>query len=287
MTMPALMMLKLMLPLSARAAGAANARPATAASAIKAVRNRCETRMVMLSLLPGVRLVGGSLAYFPAALRSAALMRSCQPGPSSWKKSSTSRSMRSDTISFTPGSDGAFAGCSAGLVVAALKAFSASERESPVGRLAMPLFITPVCPPSGLRPRYPSCKTCGVNAAIWLLRFAPERFPHPPVSALQGLAAVCIFVPEKWRFSRFAGGSDEAFWSRLDGRHSGVHGFYGRTGRARLSRHSVGYHPCLPDLRLRFRRPADPVQLPDHDSPAAELRRGAACQGSSLAPRTL
>ena len=47
--------------------------------------------------------------YFPAALRSAALMRSCQPGPSAWKKSSTSRSRRSDTISFTPGSDGAAA----------------------------------------------------------------------------------------------------------------------------------------------------------------------------------
>src|SRR6185437_1891951 len=85
--------------------------------------------------------------HIPAVFRSAALMRSCQPGPSSWKKSSTSRSRRSDTISFTPGSDGAFAGCSAGLVVAALKAFSASERASPIGRRAMPLFITPVCPP--------------------------------------------------------------------------------------------------------------------------------------------
>ena len=46
--------------------------------------------------------------YFPAALRSAALMRSCQPGPPSWKCSSTSWSIRSDTSSLTPGSVAGF-----------------------------------------------------------------------------------------------------------------------------------------------------------------------------------
>src|SRR5882672_10255935 len=51
MTKPALMMLKLMAPLSARA-GPAKARPVKAASAINAVRNRCELSMVLLPVLP-------------------------------------------------------------------------------------------------------------------------------------------------------------------------------------------------------------------------------------------
>src|SRR6476646_725063 len=68
MTMPALMMLKLMLPLSARAAGAVSARPATAANAIKAGRNRCETRMVILSLLRGVRFCRRQPRLFPRRL---------------------------------------------------------------------------------------------------------------------------------------------------------------------------------------------------------------------------
>src|SRR6476619_1596633 len=45
--------------------------------------------------------------------------------------------MRSDTISFAPGTEGGGAGCSAGLVVAVLNAASACERESPIGRRAM------------------------------------------------------------------------------------------------------------------------------------------------------
>src|ERR1700722_4260207 len=44
--------------------------------------------------------------YFPAALRNAALMRSCQPGPSAWKKSRTSRSRRNEAISLVSGSGG-------------------------------------------------------------------------------------------------------------------------------------------------------------------------------------
>src|SRR5262245_2453340 len=88
------------------------------------------------------RNAAGMRAHFPAALRSAALMRSCQPGPSSWKKSSTSRSMRSDTISFAPGTAGAFGGRSAGLVVAALNAFSAALRRSG-GFLAMRIYSKP------------------------------------------------------------------------------------------------------------------------------------------------
>src|SRR4029077_12591499 len=51
--------------------------------------------------------------------------------------------MRSDTISFAPGIDGAgAAGCSGGLVVAALNACSACERESPVTRRAMSPPVT-------------------------------------------------------------------------------------------------------------------------------------------------
>jgi hypothetical protein len=84
------------------------------------------------------RAPGPAYEPSPAALRSAALIRSCQPGPSAWKKSSTSRSMRSDTVSLAPGSDVGFGGSAAGFgVVIALKAFSAAVRES-VGRLAMP-----------------------------------------------------------------------------------------------------------------------------------------------------
>src|SRR5215475_14100826 len=77
-------------------------------------------------------------SYFPAALRSAALVRSCQPGPSSWKKSSTSRSMRKETISLAPGiEDAVVVGIgSGGLVVAALNAASAAARLSS-GRLVM------------------------------------------------------------------------------------------------------------------------------------------------------
>ena len=46
--------------------------------------------------------------------------------------------LRSDTSSLAPGSAGVFAaGCSTGFVVAALKAFSASQRESVVVRRAM------------------------------------------------------------------------------------------------------------------------------------------------------
>src|SRR5262245_65303230 len=77
--------------------------------------------------------------HSPAALRSAALIRSCQPGPSSWKKSSTSRSIRSVTCSLALGIAGFAFGSSAGLVVAALKAASAASRGSPGrrGRLVM------------------------------------------------------------------------------------------------------------------------------------------------------
>jgi hypothetical protein len=69
-------------------------------------------------------------AYFPAALRNASLMRSCQPGPPSLKCSSTSWSMRSETCSFTPGTAFFFGGASATLAVAFLNAASASLRAS-------------------------------------------------------------------------------------------------------------------------------------------------------------
>jgi hypothetical protein len=77
-------------------------------------------------------LLAMTSCYFPATLRSAALMRSCQPGPSCWKKSSTSRSSRNVTVSFPPGKGtvAVLAGPSTGLVVTALKAFSAAARAS-------------------------------------------------------------------------------------------------------------------------------------------------------------
>ena len=56
-------------------------------------------------------------------------MRSCQPGPPSWKKSSTSRSMRSETSSLAPGRGAAdLGGSSTALVVAFLNAASAVSR---------------------------------------------------------------------------------------------------------------------------------------------------------------
>ena len=41
-----------------------------------------------------------AFTHLPAASLRAALVRSCQPGPSSWKYPSTSRSMRIVTVSF-------------------------------------------------------------------------------------------------------------------------------------------------------------------------------------------
>ena len=77
--------------------------------------------------LMGCRVKPGNdsgTAYFPATFRSAALIRSCHPGPSAWKKSSTSRSMRRLTCSFAPGIDGFSGGRSAGLVVAGYNSLS-------------------------------------------------------------------------------------------------------------------------------------------------------------------
>src|SRR5258707_1751971 len=71
-----------------------------------------------------------AIAYLPAAFRSASLMRSCQPAPPSWKYSSTSWSIRSETSSLTPGMAVVFGGASTTLVVVRLNAASASERAS-------------------------------------------------------------------------------------------------------------------------------------------------------------
>src|SRR5690606_35137261 len=65
----------------------------------------------------------------PAALRSAALMRSCQPGPSSWKWDSTSRSSLSATVSLPVGTTCSLGGSGAALVVAALNRASALSIE--------------------------------------------------------------------------------------------------------------------------------------------------------------
>ena len=72
---------------------------------------------------------GRGKAYFPAAFLRALLILSCHPGPSSWKKSKTSRSMRRVTNSFAPGTEDFLGAGSAGLVVAFLKAASAVVHE--------------------------------------------------------------------------------------------------------------------------------------------------------------
>src|SRR5450631_2466746 len=72
----------------------------------------------------------------------------------------TSRSIRKDTSSLAPGSDGAFGADSAGLVVAALKAISAVCRES-VGCLAIADVLArpgAICP-AGMAPGRPSRPT--------------------------------------------------------------------------------------------------------------------------------
>src|ERR1041385_2523325 len=76
---------------------------------------------------PGADLAAG---YFPAALRTASLMRSCQPGPPSLKCSRTSWSMRSVTCSFAPGITFCFGGAAATFAVTFLNAASASLRAS-------------------------------------------------------------------------------------------------------------------------------------------------------------
>lgn len=72
-------------------------------------------------------------------------MRSCHPGPSCWKNSSTSWSIRKVMLSFAPGMEGACAGHSMGLVVAFLKAASAALKGSvglrPPGDLDMSVSV--------------------------------------------------------------------------------------------------------------------------------------------------
>ena len=73
----------------------------------------------------------------PAAARSAVLMRSCQPGPSAWKCSSTASSMRSVTLCRAPGMAGAFGASGAGGALATLKdGFGGRERVAgPAGTI--------------------------------------------------------------------------------------------------------------------------------------------------------
>src|SRR5262249_20599729 len=72
-------------------------------------------------------------------------MRSCQPGPSAWKYSSTSRSIRSDTGSLALGSTGLLgSGPGGGLLVAALKAASAAARGSLGRRGLLPVMSAPI-----------------------------------------------------------------------------------------------------------------------------------------------
>jgi hypothetical protein len=58
-------------------------------------------------------------------------MRSCQPGPSAWKYSSTSWSIRSVTCSLIPGATFSFGGAAATFAVTFLNAASASVLASP------------------------------------------------------------------------------------------------------------------------------------------------------------
>src|SRR5215204_5919863 len=91
------------------------------------------------------------MRYIPAAFLSASFMRSCQPGPPSWKCSSTSRSMRNETSSLECGTTGFFGGASSGLVVATLKAASAAWRGSLPRRDLSPDMVRPL---SSERPRH-------------------------------------------------------------------------------------------------------------------------------------
>src|SRR5690606_28239919 len=77
--------------------------------------------------LQRARLVTWSTALqsSPAALRKAALSRSCQPGPPSWKCARTSRSIRTVTASLPAGSIARLGASAAGLVVAFLNRASA------------------------------------------------------------------------------------------------------------------------------------------------------------------
>ena len=90
---------------------------------------------------------GRGKAYFPAAFLRALLILSCHPGPSSWKKSKTSRSMRRVNNSFAPGTEDFLGAGSAGLVVAFLKAASAVVHEPLVARVRSGGFGMGVSPP--------------------------------------------------------------------------------------------------------------------------------------------
>src|SRR5262245_60432682 len=131
-------------------------------------------------------------AHRPAALRRAALMRSCQPGPPSRKWSSTSRSMRSETCSLTPGNDGlVLTGCagplarSVGLVVAALNAASAAARGS-LGLRA----ITISCIARACTKAYWLHSTLGQPVKGWGQkgRIDPERLPVTLPGSARGVS---------------------------------------------------------------------------------------------------
>ena len=69
------------------------------AAAHNCSRGRCLTNRASGILLRDGEQMTEPQSLRPAALRRASLMRSCQPGPSSWKCASTSRSRRSETSS--------------------------------------------------------------------------------------------------------------------------------------------------------------------------------------------
>src|SRR5262245_31531368 len=82
-------------------------------------------------------------AHFPINFLNASLILSCQPGPSAWKCSRTSRSIRNGTCSLAPGTYGCFGvvGASTGFVVAALNAASAASRVVVVLRGLSGIFV--------------------------------------------------------------------------------------------------------------------------------------------------
>ena len=92
--------------------------------------------------------------HFPAALRKASLILSCQPGPPSWKNSRTSWSMRKGTSSFAKGIFGAVGTVSTGFLVTDLNAASAASFAlSPRWRFRGGIIIFVPCDVRAIRRR--------------------------------------------------------------------------------------------------------------------------------------
>jgi hypothetical protein len=104
--------------------------------------------------LPRAGGINVTTRHFPAALRKASLILSCQPGPPSWKNSRTSWSMRKETSSFAKGIFGAVGTVSTRFLVTDLNAASAASFAlSPRWRFRGGIIIFVPCDVRGIRRR--------------------------------------------------------------------------------------------------------------------------------------